>query len=51
MVFTEVQRRRMFQGPQRCWRLLPPSGHLVRVPAGAGSDTLQRVLQVLQTTC
>ncbi len=28
-----------------------PSGHLVRVPTGADTDTLQRVLQALQTTC
>ena len=28
-----------------------PSGHVVRVPAGAESDTLRRVLQALQTTC
>ena len=27
------------------------SGHLVRVPAGVDADTLQRVLQALQTTC
>lgn len=27
------------------------SGHRVRVPAGADSDTLQRMLQALQTTC
>ena len=27
------------------------SGHMVRVSAGADTDTLQRVLQALQTTC
>ena len=30
---------------------VPKPGHMVRVPAGADSDTLQRVLQALQTTC
>jgi hypothetical protein len=27
------------------------SGHVVRVLAGADTDTLQRVLQALQTAC
>jgi len=27
------------------------SGHIVRVPAGADTGTLRRVLQALQTTC
>jgi hypothetical protein len=27
------------------------SGHVLRVPAGADTDTLQLVLQVLQATC
>ena len=27
------------------------SGHLVRVPAGADTDTLKRVFQALRTTC
>ena len=31
--------------------IIAPSGHLVRVPAGADGDTLRRVLRVLQTTC
>lgn len=28
-----------------------PSGHLVRVPAGADSGTLRRVFEALRTTC
>ena len=27
------------------------SGHVVRVPSGADTNTLQRVLQALQTAC
>ena len=33
------------------WKIVAPSGHLVRVPTGADTETLQRVLQALQTTC
>ena len=40
-----------FQGHQRLLEIVLHSGHLVRVPAGADTDTLQRVLQALQTTC
>jgi hypothetical protein len=31
--------------------IVAPSGHLVRVPAGADTDMLRRVLQALRTTC
>jgi len=51
VVFTEVAK------PAKVPRMPPgveivlPSGHVVRVPAGAESDTLLGVLQALQTTC
>ena len=43
--------RRTFQGHASVVEIVLHSGHLVRVPAGADTETLQRVLQALQTTC
>ena len=51
VAFTEVPR------PAKVPRIPAPleivlhNGHLVRVPAGADTETLRRVLQALQTTC
>jgi hypothetical protein len=46
----KYRNRRRFQGYERLWRIILHSWHLVRVPAGADSATLQRVLQALATT-
>jgi hypothetical protein len=51
VVFTEVPALVNVPRTATVLEIVAPSGHLVRVPAGADSDTLQRVLQVLQTTC
>jgi hypothetical protein len=51
MVFTEVPPPANVPGTRAGLEIVLPSGHLVRVPAGADTDTLQRVLQALQTTC
>jgi hypothetical protein len=51
VVFTEVPAPANVPRTAAVLEIVAPSGHLVRVPAGADSDTLQRVLQVLQTTC
>ena len=51
VVFTEVPAPANVPRTAAVLEIVAPSGHLVRVPAGADSDTLQRVLRVLQTTC
>jgi hypothetical protein len=51
VVFTEVPPPAKVPRPLSVLEIVVPSGHLVRVPAGADSATLQRVLQALQTTC
>ena len=51
VVFTEVPLPTNVARTSAVLEIVLPSGHLVRVPAGADSDTLQRVLQALQTTC
>ncbi len=51
MVFTEVPKPAKVPGTAAVLEIVLQSGHLVRVPAGADADTLQRVLQALQTTC
>jgi hypothetical protein len=51
VVFTEVPKRVNLPRIPPVLEIVLPSGHLVRVPAGADSATLQRVLQALQTTC
>jgi hypothetical protein len=51
MVFTEVRKPANVPGTPAVLEIVLHSGHLVRVPAGADSDTLRRVLQALRTTC
>ena len=51
MVFTEVAKPAKFPRMPSGVEIVLHSGHVVRVPAGAESDTLQRVLQALQETC
>jgi hypothetical protein len=51
VVFTEVPLPTNVARTSAVLEIVLHSGHLVRVPAGADSDTLQRVLQALQTTC
>src|SRR5208337_1636511 len=48
VVFTEV-RQPVVPGAPSVLEIVLHSGHMVRVPAGADSDTLQRVLEALQT--
>ena len=51
VVFTEVPR--VTPGPivPQVLEIVLRNGDVLRVPAGADIDTLQRVLQTLQTTC
>src|SRR6266478_1473078 len=51
VVFTEVRLPTNVARTSAVLEIVLPSGHLVRVPTGADTDTLQRVLQALQTTC
>ena len=51
VVFTEVPPPANVPRTPAVLEIVLHSGHLVRVPAGADTDTLQRVLQALQTTC
>jgi hypothetical protein len=51
VVFTEVPKPANFSRTPVVLEVVLHNGHLVRVPAGADSDTLRRVLQALQTTC
>jgi hypothetical protein len=51
VVFTEVPAPADVPRTPAVLEIVLHSGHLVRVPAGADSDTLQRVLQALQSTC
>ena len=51
VVFTEVPLPTNVARTSAVLEIVLPSGHLVRVPTGADTDTLQRVLQALQTTC
>ena len=51
VVFTEVPPPANVPRIAAVLEIVLRSGHLVRVPAGADSETLQRVLQALQTTC
>ena len=50
-VFTEVPRPGTVPTTPPVPEIVLRSGHVLRVPVGADSDTLQRVLQVLQTAC
>ena len=51
VVFTEVPRPATIPTTPSVLEIVLRSGHVLRVPAGADTDTLQRVLQVLQATC
>ena len=51
VVSTEVRQPAKAPRTASVVEIVLHSGHLVRVPAGADTDTLQRVLQALQTTC
>ena len=51
VVFTEVPKPAKVPGTPAVLEIVLNSGHLVRVPAGADTDTLRRVLQALRTTC
>jgi len=51
VVFTEVRPAVKVPRTVSVLEIILHSGHLVRVPAGADPDTLQRVLQALQTRC
>src|SRR5262249_27815915 len=51
VVFTEVPRRATVPATPPVLELVLRSGHVVRVPSGADTTTLQRVGQALQTAC
>jgi hypothetical protein len=51
VVFTEVPRPATVPTTPPVLEIVLRSGHVLRVPAGADTTTLQRVLQVLQTAC
>jgi hypothetical protein len=51
VVFTEVLRRAPVPTAPPVLEIVLRSGHVLRVPTGADTDTLQRVLQALQATC
>ncbi len=51
VVFTEVPSPANVPRTPAVLEIVLPSGHIVRVPAGADTATLRRVLQALRTTC
>ena len=51
VVFTEVRPPASVGRTPTVLEIVVPSGHLVRVPAGADSVTLRQVLEALRTTC
>jgi hypothetical protein len=51
VVFTEVPKPANLPMTLSVLEIVLHSGHLVRVPAGADTDTLRRVLQALRATC
>ena len=51
VVFTEVPKPAKVPGTPAVLEIVLHNGHLVRVPAGADTDTLQRLLQAVRTTC
>ncbi len=51
VVFTEVQRPATVPTPPPVLEVVLRTGHVLRIPAGADTETLQRVLQALQTAC
>jgi len=51
MVFSEVPQSATVPTTPFVVEIVLHNGHLVRVPAGADTETLRRVLRALQTTC
>ena len=51
VVFAEVPKPAKVPRIPAVLEIVLRSGHLVRVPEGADSDTLRRVLEALRTTC
>ena len=51
VVFTEVPRPANVRRTPAVLEIVLPNRHMVRVPAGADTASLQRVLQALRTTC
>ena len=51
VVFSEVRPPASVGRTPAVLEIVVPSGHLVRVPAGADSATLRQVLEALRTTC
>ncbi len=51
VVFSEVPRPATVPATSAVLEIVLRSGHVLRVAAGADTDTLQRVLQALQTAC
>lgn len=51
VVFTEVPLPTNVARTSAVLEIVLPSGHLVRVPAGADTATLHQVLRTLQTRC
>ena len=51
VVFTEVRPPASVGRTPTVLEIVVPSGHLVRVPAGADSVTLRQVLAALRMTC
>ena len=51
VVFTEVLQPAKLPRMPAVVEIAMPSGHVVRVPAGVDTATLQRVLEALQRTC
>jgi hypothetical protein len=51
VVFTEVPRAAPSLVVPPVLEIVLRGGQVLRVPAGADTDTLQRVLQALQATC
>ncbi len=49
--FTERTGVSLERPPAGALEIILRSGHLLRVPAGADTETLQRVLQALQIAC
>jgi hypothetical protein len=51
VIFSEVLQPAKVPRMPAVVEIVLPSGHVVRVPAGADTATLQRVLEALQKTC
>ncbi|HVO22081.1 MAG TPA: hypothetical protein VMW56_00470 [Candidatus Margulisiibacteriota bacterium] len=51
VVFTEVPRPATVPTTPPVLEVVLRTGHVLRVPAGADTETLQRVLQALRTAC